>query len=162
MIDRNVWINRGSEALIIIGSILLAFAIDAAWETRQEKALEDSVLAAIRSDMERNLRDLERVVGFHNAADEAIRKFMDISPNGAHGSTLFQDPNFSLGYLYGIATFTPFEGSMSSENIALIGDMELRNELGNWLGLSADVVETGALEIQRSDKLRDLALSSGL
>jgi len=49
------WLRIGAESVAIIGSILLAFAIDAAWDSRLERAEEQAYLAALQVQFDESL-----------------------------------------------------------------------------------------------------------
>ena len=51
-----------AEALLIVLSILLAFAIDAAWEERQEAERRIELLQALRADLVATAADLDTVI----------------------------------------------------------------------------------------------------
>jgi hypothetical protein len=48
------WDKSPIEAIVIIGSILLAFSIDAWWQARQERELEQLYLQRLLGDLELN------------------------------------------------------------------------------------------------------------
>ncbi|MEQ9009606.1 MAG: hypothetical protein RLP12_17125, partial [Ekhidna sp.] len=54
------------EMLLIVGSILLAFAIDAAWQSIQEDQTTSIHIASLTRDAERNLALLDRIIGNTN------------------------------------------------------------------------------------------------
>ena len=45
------WLRVFVEGVVIVGSILLAFGIDAAWEGRQERALELEYAERLKADL---------------------------------------------------------------------------------------------------------------
>ncbi len=47
------------EGVVIVLSVLLAFGIDASWDTARERAEFDSLLQLLQVDMDRNLEDLQ-------------------------------------------------------------------------------------------------------
>ena len=60
---RNVpWTTVAVEAIAIVVSILLAFAIDAWWTERNERENEQSALLALRSDLEASREQLAVVL----------------------------------------------------------------------------------------------------
>lgn len=64
------WKRLIVEGLIIVTSILLAFAIEAWWQNRQEKAQEIELLQAIRQDfVENQQRIVDQVAGINIASD---------------------------------------------------------------------------------------------
>ncbi len=60
------------ETVLIVGSILLALTIQEGIDNRQDRILEREVLSAIKSDMEKNLLEIERVNTGHLSIDEAL------------------------------------------------------------------------------------------
>ena len=58
--------------MVIVGSILLAFGIDAAWEERQERARESEILNALLPEFHNNRRLLLRYHSRHEGSVEAI------------------------------------------------------------------------------------------
>jgi hypothetical protein len=57
------WARVAAEGVIIVASILLAFAIDAAWESRKEATLRNEAFGDLRRVMLSELRQLEQSVG---------------------------------------------------------------------------------------------------
>ena len=53
------WKRIVVEAAAIVGSILLAFAIDAWWDDRQDRAAEQRIFVGLKSEFEENLRLIE-------------------------------------------------------------------------------------------------------
>jgi hypothetical protein len=58
------------DAAIIVGSIPLAFAIDAGWDAYRERADEQAVLASLEDEFVANLALLQSVVRRHEAFAE--------------------------------------------------------------------------------------------
>ena len=66
------WSRLVVEGLVIVGSILLAFAIDAGWDAHRQRADEQAVLASLEAEFVSNLETLERIIGRHEGfADRA-------------------------------------------------------------------------------------------
>ena len=59
------WRRIVIEVVVIVGSILLAFGIDAAWDARGEAARRRAVIQGLTSDYQAVRRDLDRVSAFH-------------------------------------------------------------------------------------------------
>jgi hypothetical protein len=62
------------ESITIVFSILLAFAIDAAWDSRREREEEVRSLSAIDAEIAQNLERLESARIFRNAKHEIERQ----------------------------------------------------------------------------------------
>ncbi len=52
------WLRIAVQGVVIVGSILLAFAIDAAWDVRQDRVQETAYLAGILVDLRSDSTDL--------------------------------------------------------------------------------------------------------
>jgi len=160
MKNKSPFVKRLMDIVVIVGSILLAFSIDAGWNARKENIREKEVLTAIKQDMEANLQELERVITWSESKDSAIQIFFKSS-----GSELVTVPDdSSLKIIMDLlldVTFTPFYGSLSSPNLSIIKDLNLRNELSSWLGQSSDVVENGPIQIEGGLQLLEKAGFSG-
>ena len=59
------WLRISGEGAVIVGSILLAFAIDAAWERSQERGQEIRVLEALLTEFETNRTNQPSYMGRH-------------------------------------------------------------------------------------------------
>lgn len=134
------WQGRAAEVVLIVVSILLAFAIDAAWEGHLERRAEQTVLDAVRSDMKANLESIDYYLGTFESAHVSTVLFMERSPQALRDLPLDSAQNLLFGVLASGA-FTGFDGSLMSSNLAMLRDIELRTELGAWLGLYRDVTE---------------------
>jgi hypothetical protein len=67
---------------VIVGSILLAFAIDAAWDLRRERALDQDALQALITEIEQNERQLTGRIELGDSVRAAQLALIDlISPN---------------------------------------------------------------------------------
>ena len=60
--QRIPWKRLYVEAAAIIASILLAFAIDAWWEDRQERVLEQQYLASLKADFQVDIEELDKAI----------------------------------------------------------------------------------------------------
>jgi hypothetical protein len=72
--------ERLIEGAVILGSILLAFSIDAAWDTRQERRVEASMVSAVVSEVSANQEGLTRVLVSTDAALSRLDRFISLTP----------------------------------------------------------------------------------
>jgi hypothetical protein len=87
-VQSDLWSRLTLEGLVIVVSILLAFALDAAWDNRQEgirrdeylRVLEDEFLAAA-DEMQEQIEDHERQVRSINTLLEELGAGRDFSAN---------------------------------------------------------------------------------
>ena len=77
------WLRLGAESVVIVGSILLAFAIDAWWADRQVRAEEQRILLSLTAEFEFNLALIERELEYRHAVVSSILKIFDASAEEA-------------------------------------------------------------------------------
>lgn len=68
-----------AEGVVIVASILLAFAIDTWWEDRQERQQEKRLLLALNSEFEDNLAKIGEKRAFRQAVVSSIMRLFDAS-----------------------------------------------------------------------------------
>ena len=145
---------------MIVGSILIAFGIDAGWDARTERIAERELLTTIRADMEANAGELARVMASHQLQDQLLDVFMKGSP--ASLAAMSVDSASQIVVRLPLpSTFTAFDGSLTSTDLTLIDDTSLRSLLGTWLGQAADVAEDAPLLIDSYRRLAEIASPAG-
>ena len=68
-----------TEAIVIVGSILLAFGIEASWSERQERAEEAEALVSLEAEFAANLIQIDTVIARHVTGRELIEMLVDLS-----------------------------------------------------------------------------------
>jgi hypothetical protein len=81
------WSKALLDAAVIVGSILLAFGIDAAWDARSEARVRDAFALAIGREMTFALSEVDRVTAHHQAGLEAAAALLSYDPSTALGPT---------------------------------------------------------------------------
>lgn len=162
------WRNHAIEIVVIVCSILLAFAIEAAWNSRNESIREKQLLTFIYADMASNVLELEHTIEYNQEQSTGLNNFMKASPetlsqltDSTSVSEFMQVSISPMASLYSASVFTPYQGSLVESNLSEIGNVELRNELGAWLGLSYEVVLTTSRNLEGSEALRSIAAKHG-
>ncbi len=131
------WKRIAAEGVAIVVSILLAFAIDAAWDASRERAEERQALSGLREEFRENLDLLEINLRAHRSTLSAATTLLAISDGGpqpAPDSTavllrrVFIDA-FSYNPSVGV-----LQGLIASGDLGLIRDPGLRNLLASWPG----------------------------
>jgi len=129
------------EVVAIVGSILLAFAIDAAWERHIEFREGHEVLGGLRAEFEFNRSELVRFRDRWLTVRRATERLMvatgaNTAPEPAAMDSLLLD-------FLNPTTFDPRGGALdaatSSGQIGLIGSRELRTRLAAWDGVVAEL-----------------------
>lgn len=69
------------EGLVVLSSILIAFAIDAAWDSHKTHQVELAALAALRAEMESNREILEQRLTRNRKGAKSINRFLRATPD---------------------------------------------------------------------------------
>jgi hypothetical protein len=139
------WKRLSVEAAAIVGSILLAFAIDAWWEERLDRQMERGDLERLHAEFVRNLDRLNemRTAGRAKAASAAMYELL-----AEHlGQDLPADiPNTMINSVRSTPTFdavTPaLDGLILSGRLENIRDREVLLAIHNWQRHLQQVEET--------------------
>ena len=138
--DKTAWRRVLIEAAAIVGSILLAFAIDAWWEDRQARLLANSHILSVAQELELISGRLERSIRLAKVAEDAATTWLD-NASGLPPETL----NSLLGDMVMWATADVVSPSMqalvNSDVIDLIEDSELRTWILEFPTQVQDFVE---------------------
>ena len=158
------------EAVVIVGSILLAFAIDAAWDNRVDHQRRDALLTAVAADMSRARAEIDRVYDFHDVGREAARRLLNLSAESTDASLALTVDSL-VGAAWGsTASYDSPAGAVESlfgaGAIDLIGDADLAFELTAFpalvddLGREQAMLQAMALELHAY--LRDQGVDASL
>lgn len=152
------WSSLLAEAVLIVASILLAFAIDAWWDGQQEDRRRAELLAALHDDFTATSEDLQVAIA---KGDELTRRSGGFLHAVREGQDLSRD---SLTYLFGgisdVAFFEPtlasYQTAMASGTIELVRSQELVAALSDFdfaerlfrlhLDVSADLYYLGPIQ----------------
>ena len=85
------------EGFVIIASILLAFAIDAAWDERQEQRIRAELIETLIADFELNQKRLEKNIASAQASVDKQTRFLKVISTGADIS---RDEMSELAYAF--------------------------------------------------------------
>lgn len=152
MSDRKI---RGTrlllEGLVVVASILVAFALDAWWNMRVEERTEIAHLRALQSDFEQNISRLESLIAREEAIADASRRLLRVASSIGIPSPEDSMRNL-LGRVFNSGRFEPvmgaYEAVVSSGGLAQVRDDSLRLALADF----ASLVE-GSYWEQYSDEL---------
>ena len=152
-----------AEAVLIVVSILLAFAIDAAWDGREEARERAELLSAMRADFAATAVNLDRAIEHGEAVAARTGGYLRAV---RAGSDIRRD---SLETLFGgvddVAFFEPtvasYRTALSTGSIELARSPELISALNEFdfaeglyrlhLGVSADLYYLGPLQDLRRE-----------
>ena len=146
-VTRNIpWARLGFESVLIVVSILVAFAIDSWWSDRQDSTEGQELLRQLEGEFEANVAQLSEKCALHAEARAAGLRFLAITGPQADVRDLdidvIRDDLLSILYNY---TFDPHTGVLSSiihsGKLDLIEPEELRVELASWPARYEDLSE---------------------
>lgn len=136
---RHVW-----EGVAIVTSILLAFAIEAAWDESKERAEETKVLVALRSDFEESLRAVDVTLEYYREDRAAVAHAMAATREEIFAMTPTEASAVVLGFANPV-TFDPematIKAMVSTGSIGLLRDSELRRQVSQFESWMEDVQE---------------------
>ena len=72
--------NLAGQSAAIVASILLAFAIDAWWEDRQEREAEQAMLASLQHDFVTSRTDLVRILQVYHNVRATFARYQSATP----------------------------------------------------------------------------------
>jgi hypothetical protein len=137
------WARVAIEVVAIVGSILLAFAIDAWWQQRQEQSQEHELIRALLDDFGQNAERVDSIGTLHRSRRLALERLLEASSNpaSADGDSL----SYWLSRLYQGHTVEVVEGTLntllSSGQLSLIRNDSLRVRLSEWPAAIGDFHE---------------------
>jgi hypothetical protein len=139
------WRSRLYEFITIVLGILGAFAIDAAWEQRGERAQEQALTAALVADFAGARADLDRVMAVHDSVLWGADRLMALSNREDLSDA---DPAMlgaALVWTLANPTFDPPTGTvetiLSSGRVDILRNDELVKELTRWSAAVQDMRE---------------------
>ncbi len=136
------WLRVIVEGIVIVGSILLAFGLQAWWEGRQEREEERALLASLLDEFEFNRQVLGETANNHRGSSNGLEGLLRLPPGRLSIS------GDSIARLFRAAQITPHynasNGAMTatigSGRIGLISNTALRDQLAGWDGVTSDLV----------------------
>ena len=130
------------EIFLVVLGILIALSINNWNEGQKDLKKEQEILIQIEEEYETNLAQLEEKISQRTSIIEASKSLLEIIDAGVR----FQEDSLVMKFatLYKDPTFDPIENDLiSSGNIRLIQNKELKKYLSNW---TADVVALREIE----------------
>jgi len=132
------------EGVAIVASILLAFAIDAWWDERKERADERDVLLGLKVEFEANQLEARAVIDHHEDSVRRIRDFKSMPP--ASMETMRPDERALLVASFASPrTFDPQRGSVraliGAAKLGILQDPGLRDALMTFMTIVEDADE---------------------
>jgi hypothetical protein len=130
------WKRLSVEAAAIVGSILLAFAIDAWWEDRLERNDETEQISRLRAEFLTNIERIDERSLFSRTVDDSIDIFNLIDAAHDRGETTVEVPATSFGWMLLSPTFEAdmpvLDGLIRSGRLEIVQDRRILAALAVW------------------------------
>lgn len=138
------WKRLLAEAVAIVLSILLAFAIDAWWDNRRDRQAEHLLLQRLKADFTEIQSAILMIEAEHRETSAACLTLMSIPEGSPVPSTAEYDRMVALVFLTS-RTFNPGSGAVAaflgSEGAKLVDNQPLAHLLLSWSGLVEELQE---------------------
>lgn len=141
------------EGLVIVASILLAFALDAWWEGRQESEIEQEMLTALQSELAGALRILDLQLEVHEIHATNTLDVADALATAGDGATIEVDNRSVMSLVHNPTYDPPFgiaSALLASGQTSVLGSADLRAALGRWPAAVADGYEDQTMLLESS------------
>jgi hypothetical protein len=146
------WRRASVEGVVIVGSILLAFGVQAWWDVTQERAEEQAILQRLEVEFAAAAELAAAEVVWHERAVVALESVLELTGTGSASLV----PTDSVGRLVDAITvghtWDPPSGAvaslLASGNLSIIRDVSLREALAGWPSSVADLQEIEQTVIQ--------------
>ncbi len=137
-----------AEGLLIVASILVAFAIDAWWEERQNRAEERRILESLRAEFRANVAYLPEFIEAHRRtayyAKQLTDRMRDAGPGGEFSVSIAQ-----LAQVIDNRSTDPQTGALNailqSGELRYVSNRRIRESLARWPRLVTDAIENEQL-----------------
>lgn len=136
------WKRLTLEATAIVGSILLAFAIDAWWEERQDHREEQQILQGLHAEFEENHTVLQRHLARHLVGIQSLERVLDAIERGRDKDVASTIDAALTGMLTPSTTDLGsgvLDALLSSGRIEILTNRNLRAKLAAWAGVIGEV-----------------------
>lgn len=156
MTRRGTYARLLAESGLIVGSILLAFAIDAWWEDKLERREELEILLALSDEFADNREAIAEVVALHREAENSFLELSRMQPS----AVVQLDTARAFALRVDLMRFNTFDdrigtldGVIASGKLGLIRSEALRSRLSEWRGTLDDLGEEADLLVRASERV---------
>jgi len=135
-----------AEGLVIVASILLAFALDTWWDATKERREEREALESLHTEFADARDQLAFYLGAHERIEAAAAGLSGLVRDAmAAGERSVTVADTALALVYVPPTFNPMlgtlDGLLASGRLGLLRDPELRRSLAAWEGRLREATE---------------------
>lgn len=130
------WKRLSIEAVAIVGSILLAFAIDAWWDDRQDREYEVAILSALLSEFEQTRKNVDDILSFQVAILDSVQQLLLLSVDENPAISNIELDRLLLDQRWGSSpdnfAVPELKSVIARGDLRLISNQELRENLRAW------------------------------
>jgi len=137
-LKQNTWFRAFLEGVVIVGSILLAFGIEAWWDRHNERLEETSIVSGLHDQFSRHKEQLNEMIEYQKLKVTTVQDLLLIIQQNQwekHADRI----DTLLGIALRPATMDlgdgVLESTISSGHLDFISDQELRLKLVRWEGV---------------------------
>jgi hypothetical protein len=159
------WKRLIVEAVAIVGSILLAFAIDAWWDDRTDNIRLAGAIQNIADEVRDAREEIANAVERNTFRMDGIRRFLSLQPD----ELLILPEDSILSFRGVFYTPSPFDSSgyalqglLAGRNLEIIADDELRSALIAWAQFPNEIERDYAEALQLSMSLFERMARHGI
>ncbi len=150
------WKRIAAEGATIVISIILAFAIDAWWDERQERQNEIEILERLQNELAVNIERIDRVTANRTRKLEyAVALFDQIEKAQSQGIETIEVPTMVLMHLADSSTFEAdipvLEGIIRSARLEIIENENILTAIARWESGLRNYTEVALRERQNTD-----------
>lgn len=161
---RSGWGRWLTEGLVIVASILVAFALDAWWDERVEDRRGREALVALGDELQRAQAELDSVLVLNNRLMADAGRFLTTDPEAAR--TMPRDSmSRVLAGMGGGMVFNPSQGAtqaLLAGGLDLVDDAELRARIAAWPGVLDEIAVDQDIMVEAWVKVTDARAAAGL
>lgn len=140
--------ERLIEAILIVISILVAFAIDAWWQERNDREEELRVLNSLQAEFQANLVLIPRFIEAHSVSARYTADLIDALQKAGPDATI-EFSATQTGLVVGQGSSDPHSGALDailqSGEMRFIQNPQIRERLASWPQLVQDATENEVL-----------------
>ena len=160
------WLRLGAESVAIVGSILLAFAIDAWWAELSDRRAESEELSRLDSEFIWNRDRINGIRDMQLQARDASMNLLELFAEHANGSERVSVPDTMISLMLQAPTFeaaTPvLEGLVLSGRLEIIQDRGVLSAIAEWDRGLTQVTEAQLAARQEANmQLRSILVARG-
>ena len=144
------WLRLSVEAVAIVASILLAFAIDAWWDYRKDLITEVEILHNLKDEFTANhetlLQDVEYVSTYAQATQRLLDAYEGTTASRQSVDSLGVDLWHSMSWRTSNLSTATLDSVISAGHLAVVTDQPLRTALAGWPARLDDMAEEEMFE----------------